>query len=93
MIANDTDIPVGSKVAKSRTLTFAALGGLVGAAAAIPLTLALIAGDPSSTAAVLLVLTVPFGLVVGAIAGIVAATLRPEPGGPPSCRAVPGRSE
>ncbi len=53
---------------------FGLLGGLVGAVAAFPLTMALIAGDPSSTAALLLIMTVPLGFAAGTLVGAIAGS-------------------
>lgn len=55
-------------------VSFGLLGGLAGAAAAFPLTMALVAGDSSSTAALLLIMTVPLGFAAGALVGAVAGS-------------------
>ena len=47
-----------------------AIGGIIGVIASIVLTTMLIANDPSSTAALAYIFTVPFGLLAGVLLGV-----------------------
>lgn len=48
------------------------VGGAVGVVASFPLTAALIEGDPSSTAALAYIFTIPFGLFAGMVLGVMS---------------------
>ena len=47
------------------------IGGVIGVLASVVLTTFLIAGDPSSTAAIAYVFTLPFGFIVGVLLGAI----------------------
>lgn len=79
MNTNNTGAAIKTTSSKTQILMYTIFGSLIGAAIAVPLTVLAIAGDPSSTAALLLILTVPFGFVVGAVTGLVCGVIKHRP--------------